>query len=243
MSSLTLIFIGLAAFIIWRLYSVLGTRTGNEQSHYEHLPDFHDRDENDDRKGKHHQNSNSSENNESEASNVFPLHPDLVDDEVRFPWHGYAEEGSELALKFDEIKEMDNQFHPRLFLEGAKMAYEMIVTAYADHDKKALKPLLSKKVYDGFVASIDAQKQDKQKTEMTFVGVQKAKITQATVERSDVTITVKFSSEIITTTYDEDDNLIDGDPNQVITIVDIWSFSRPVNAVDPNWYLVGTKSQ
>lgn len=234
----TIFFLIIAAVILWRLRSVLGTRTGHEptrEQQNQSRPDVK-------------QNDNVIQipkKREPEPENNYPDHPDLVDDEEAFKWAKFTEEGSALAKGFDAIHEKDGQFHPRDFLDGAKLAYEMIVLSFASGDRDTLKPLLAPVVYDGFSQAIETQKEEGRKTDMTFVGIQNARFVDAGLDSSgkNAEITLRFSSEIITATYDKDETLIDGDPNQVTIIVDIWTFARDLTKSDPNWMLIATKSE
>ncbi len=232
----TIFFLIVAAVIFWRLKSVLGTKTGHERPQNRHAPS----------EKVNNDNVVQLPNNKKEAtSEDYPQHPDLMDEEEKFKWTKFAEEGSDLAASFDAIYEKDNSFHPRDFLDGAKLAYEMIVLSFASGDKETLKPLLADVVFDGFEKAIDTQKEQGIKTEMTFVGIQNAKFLDVHMDadQKNTEITLRFSSEIITATYDKDENMLEGDPNQVSTIVDIWTFARDITKSDPNWFLVATKSE
>ena len=131
---------------------------------------------------------------------------------------------------------------PNAFLDGAKAAYEMIVTAFAEGDRKALKNLLSREVYDGFVSAI-AQREGRGETiEFRFVGIDKAEITDASLKNGTEQVTVKFHSKLISATHDKTGTVIDGDPVHVGDVTDIWTFARDVSSRDPNWKLVATES-
>ena len=242
----TLIFLAVAAVIFWRLRSVLGTRTGNERP--PHDP-FQTRTRGDsveagsDAKPADNVIRLPSKDPVANAQSSEETHPDLIDDEVKNPWAGYAEEGSEMAASFQALRDADGQFHPRDFLDGARLAYEMIVLSFASGDKETLKPLLDGKVYDSFSEVIDDRKSRGEKTEMTFIGVVSSKIKEAEIDDGDAHVTVRFVSELISVTYNDDHAVVDGDPNQVSEVTDIWTFTRSVSADDPNWVLTVTKSE
>ena len=137
----------------------------------------------------------------------------------------------------------DKTFDPETFIEGAKAAYEMIVTAFNDDNRKGLQNLLSREVYEGFVAVIAERESLKEKIEFTFIGIKSAKIVDANLEDSIASVTVRFFSQIISTTKDTEGNIVDGDPNLVKDVTDIWTFSRDITSSDPNWRLVATEAE
>ncbi|MCC2112580.1 MAG: Tim44 domain-containing protein, partial [Hyphomicrobiales bacterium] len=121
-------------------------------------------------------------------------------------------------------------------------AYEMIVTAFAEGDRKALKNLLAKEVYDGFVAAISDREARAETIESTFIGIDKSEIVEAEVKSGTAQITVRFLSQLISATRDKDGQLIDGDPNKITEVTDIWTFARDVNSRNPNWKLIATEA-
>jgi predicted lipid-binding transport protein (Tim44 family) len=123
------------------------------------------------------------------------------------------------------------------------MAYEMIVMAFADGDRKTLKNLLSPEVYDGFDAAIADREAKGEKVKSTFVGIDKAEITNAEVKGSEAQMTLRISSQLISATYDKDEKLIDGNAEDVAEVNDIWTFARDTRSRDPNWKLVATESE
>jgi predicted lipid-binding transport protein (Tim44 family) len=157
-------------------------------------------------------------------------------------WKGFAEDGSPLAAALDRMAENDPSFTPRSFVDGAKLAYEMIIEAFAKGDKPALKSLLSRDVFDGFASAIDSRLALGQRVESRFVGIDKAKIQQASLNGRKATITMEFVSELISATYDEAGEVIDGDPKEIRQVTDVWTFERDVGSRDPNWKLVATEA-
>ena len=123
------------------------------------------------------------------------------------------------------------------------MAYEMIVMAYADGDRKTLKNLLSKDVYDGFVAAISDRESRSEKIQSSFVGIDKADIVAAEMKGSEAHVTLRIVSELISATRDSAGQVIDGDPETVAEVKDVWTFARDTKARDPNWKLVQTQSE
>ena len=128
------------------------------------------------------------------------------------------------------------------FLNGAKAAYEMIVTSFAKGDKNVLKPLLNKEIYQNFSDEIDNRKKENIKSELTFVGIKSAKIKNFEKKDNIYTFTVDFVSEIITCKKDKNNKVIEGNPDIIKTVNDIWKFSKNMWSNNPNWYLVETQA-
>jgi predicted lipid-binding transport protein (Tim44 family) len=153
-----------------------------------------------------------------------------------------APAGSNLHDALKTVAATDRSFDPDGFLAGAKAAYEMVVTAFAEGDRKTLKQLLSRDVYDGFVSAISEREGRNQTIEFKFVGIDKAEITAAGVKGATVQVTVRFLSKLVSATRDKSGAVVDGDPAHVGDVTDIWTFEREANARDPNWKLVATES-
>jgi predicted lipid-binding transport protein (Tim44 family) len=140
------------------------------------------------------------------------------------------------------IHAADPEFDPRAFVEGARGAFEMIVTAFAQGDAAALRPLLSDEVFDNFKSAIDARKRAGQTLETTLVGINSIDIIEADLQGRLAIVTVKFVSEQVNVTRDGEGKAVEGDPALVTSVTDIWSFARNTRARDPNWTLVATRS-
>ena len=123
------------------------------------------------------------------------------------------------------------------------MAYEMIVMAYADGDRKALKNLLSREVYDGFVAAIADREARSEKIQSSFVGIDKIEIVVAEMKGSEAHITLRIVSELISATKNKAGEVIDGDLDTVAEVKDVWTFARDTRSKDPNWKLVATEEE
>jgi predicted lipid-binding transport protein (Tim44 family) len=227
----TIIFLALAVFIFLRLRSVLGQRTGRERPPYDPY-------------------SAREAARPSSNDNVVSLPPrqaeatpaPAAEAEPADRWKGIAEEGSPAALGLDAVVAQDPSFDPRHFLTGGRAAYEMIVTAYAQVDRRALKNLLSKEVYDGFEQAIKDRETRGEKAETRFVSIDKADITGADVKGSTAQVTVRFVSQLVSVTRDKDGNVIDGSPDKVTDVTDVWTFARDLSSRDPNWKLVATEA-
>ena len=228
----TIIFLALAVFVIWRLRSVLGQKTGHEQPPFD---PFARREPPVSRPGQPATN----------GDNVVRL-PGAPDRPAAAPspdrWKGVAESGSATARGFDEIAQIEPAFDARGFLDGAKMAYEMIVTAFAQGDRRALKTLLSRDVYDGFERAIAERERRGEKAETTFVSIDKTEVTGVEVRNRVAQVTVRFLSKLITATRDGQGRVVDGSPDTVVDVTDVWSFARTLGSRDPNWQLVATEA-
>jgi predicted lipid-binding transport protein (Tim44 family) len=154
-----------------------------------------------------------------------------------------AQPGTDLNRGMRAIKDADASFDPKTFVEGAKLAYEMIVMAYADGDRRTLKNLLSREVYEGFVAAIDERERRSEKIESSFVGIDKAAIVGAEMKGSEAHVTLRIVSELISATRDSAGSVIDGDPETVAEVKDVWTFARDTRSRDPNWKLVATEAE
>ena len=137
--------------------------------------------------------------------------------------------------KFDDVAKEQ-------FIKGAKEAYEMIITSFAKGDKKTLKPLLNKEIYKDFSDEIDHRKKENSKSELTFVGVKSAEIKNFEKKDNIYIFTVNFVSEIITCKKDKNNKIIEGNPDIIKTVNDVWKFSKNMWSNNPNWYLVETQS-
>jgi predicted lipid-binding transport protein (Tim44 family) len=125
---------------------------------------------------------------------------------------------------------------------GAKVAFEMILQSFAAGDTNALKPLLAPDVLQNFSTAVAARQRDKLTVKFTLVGIISLEILDAELKGPDARIKVRFNSEQVNVTQDSEGRIVEGHPNEVASIADIWTFSRPVTARDPNWVLIATES-
>ena len=130
------------------------------------------------------------------------------------------------------------EFTEETFLKGAQAAYEMIVNAFASADRKTLKDLTSSGDYKSFVSVLDERKNKKYVNQFTFIGIKKAKIENIDKKDSFYTVKIRFVSEIISCIKDANNKVIEGSPEEIQTVNDVWSFSRDLNSDDPTWYLI-----
>ncbi|HEY8193776.1 MAG TPA: Tim44/TimA family putative adaptor protein [Hyphomicrobium sp.] len=145
-----------------------------------------------------------------------------------------------------EIAKLDPTLDPEAFLTGAGRAYEMIVSAFAEGNRRALKDLLSKDVYDGFSAAIAERESREQTIDQQFVGIKKADLVEAELKSGVASLTVRFLSELISATRDKAGEVIAGDAQKIKDVTDIWTFSRDISTAkarsNPNWRLVATQA-
>ena len=129
------------------------------------------------------------------------------------------------------------------FLKGAEIAYEQIITSFANGDKKSLKPLLEKQMFARFSEVIDERKNKKLKYETTFIGLKSSKVLEFKKIENIYKVTVNFVSEIITCVKDSNNKVIEGNPDTIKTVHDVWKFSKNMWSQDPTWYLVETSNK
>lgn len=234
----TIIFLALAVFIFFRLRSVLGQRTGRERPPY----DPYSRDT-----ARPPQPSSDNvvplpERNTANPGMAQPAEPADEDEAPKYRWDGVAPEGSAQAAALDQIARIEPDFDAKHFLSGAKAAYEMIVTAFANGDRRALKDLLSKEVYDNFAGSISERESRGETMESRFVAISRADLEQAVVQGTTAQLTVRFVSQLISATRARDGSVVDGDPEAVADVTDVWTFARELGTRNPNWKLVATEA-
>ena len=140
------------------------------------------------------------------------------------------------------IKENFDDEAQKEFIKGAKIAYETIITDFSDNDNKliASKPLLSKKIYNQFEEALNERSKRGHFAEITFIGVNSAKIKEHKKIDKILNVTVDFVSEVITCIKDKDKKIISGSPEKIKKIYDTWVFSRDTRSKNPNWQLVDT---
>jgi len=228
----TIIFLALAVFIFLRLRSVLGQRTGRERPPYDPY--------------------SARDAVRTPASDKVVALPTRGGEPAPQPvepaepaadrWKGIADEGSAVATGLDAIVAEDKTFDAKHFLAGARQAYEMIVTAFAEGDRRSLKNLLSREVYDGFETAIREREGRGETTETRFVSIDKADITGAEVRGKSAQITVRFVSQLVSVTHDRTGAVIEGSPEKVTEVTDVWTFARDISSRDPNWKLVATEA-
>lgn len=227
----TILFIVAAAVIFYQLRSVLGRRTGKERPPFDPYTATRKRD------------ADPAQVSENVVSLPRKPKPAETAGESYAAIDALTKPGSEANVGLRAIRDADPAFDAKGFVDGAKMAYEMIVTAFADGDRKALKNLLSKDVYEGFVAAISEREKRNEKIQSSFVGINKADVVGAEVKGSEAHITMRIVSELISATRDAAGEVIEGNPETVAEVKDVWTFARDTRSRDPNWKLVATEAE
>lgn len=233
---LNLLILAIAIVIFWRLGSLLGRRTGNERPPFDPYSSR-------DALEKSAHNGKIAENPRSRQPDKAGVPPAKLPASESVPvWEGFATKNTALAKGLEKLAAADTEFEPRSFLEGAKAAYEIIITAFARGDKQALKPLLSTEVMDGFAQDIDRRSEAGEKLESSLVGIVKTAFVKADVVGKKAVVTLRFVSELISARRNKSGEVIDGDAKKIREITDVWTFERDVASSDPNWTLVATES-
>jgi predicted lipid-binding transport protein (Tim44 family) len=229
----TIIFVALAVFIFLRLRSVLGQRTGRERPPYDPY-------------------SRRDAVRSPATDKVVTLPPRPAEPTpVRSPevppvaadrWKGVAETGSSTATGLDAIVAAEPSFDVQHFISGARTAYEMVVTAFAEGDRRQLRSLLSREVFDGFDAAISERERRGETAETRFVSIDGANVTAAELRGRIAQVTMRFVSKLISATRDRSGAVIEGNAEKVTDVTDVWTFARDISSRDPNWKVVATEA-
>ena len=213
-----IIFAMLAGYLVFQLRRALGRRTGHEQDR---------------------------------RANPFKRQPDDAaenDNVVALPEHIDADSPIEETANFasqlsghTRLKTIDPSFDDREFLRGAKGAFEWIVAAFARGDRKELRNLLGASLLESFEAAIDQREQAGETLETTIASMNSATINDITFNGPVASIVVEFTTGQVKVARDAKGEVVEGDPDKIETLTDIWIFSRELGASDPNWQLVGTQ--
>ncbi|MAH84336.1 MAG: hypothetical protein CBB68_08405 [Rhodospirillaceae bacterium TMED8] len=233
-----ILFAMIAAFLIMRLRNVLGRRDGHEGNYRDSY------------------NGDASEQNDASTSdgnidtdidgndNLAQLTDHANDIEAASNSNRITEENDN-EPKVSGLIDLQNahpSFNLEEFLAGARVAFEMVLGAYATGDRKVLENLLSSEVFGNFVRAIDERENLGHTLEDTLVGISKSEILDANTDNGRVMVTVKFMSEQINVVRDAEGQIASGNPNEVVDAVDFWTFARDIQATNPNWTLVATRS-
>lgn len=213
-----LLFAMVAGFLVLRLRSVLGKRTGHQRPRPDPISQGRD-----------------------EPAGAEPARPAAAP--------GNGADAALLALDdpvaagVARIRAVDPSFDRDEFADGARAAFEMIVQAFADGDAETLGQLLSKEVLENFSDAIEQRAEAGRELETTIIGIKSVEIAAADMQESDAVVAVRFVSEQVNVTRDSEERVVEGDPNQIMEITDVWTFSRDARSRDPNWRLVETRSE
>jgi len=219
---LDIVLVVAAGIILFRLYTVLGRRTGHERPPQENNYRFQP-----------NPDAPQTTADDKIAALPQPKRAETIEGQPADP----------VARGVLDIKLADRSFETERFLSGARSAYELVVTAFAKGDRAALKPVLSNEVFTAFDSAIAAREQAKEKIAFTFVGFKDAKIVEAALKNRVAEVTVAFGAQFVSATSNEAGNLVEGDAKSVREVTDVWTFSRDTRAKGPNWSLVATSGE
>lgn len=217
----------IAGFLVYRLYSVLGRRSGYEQN----------------------EDELTGRRTPSERDNVVDL------SQARQP-EAEAEAGEtdappseplpasdrSLAAGLTQVQTADPSFDPESFLDGARKAFEMIVMAFAEGRLDSVRPFLGTEVYANFADAVKERERLGEKVETQLVSIKRATLQAAEMRGRDAVVSIEFVTEQVNVVRDANGAVVDGDPNAIVTLTDVWTFTRNVRSDDPNWKLVVTRS-
>ena len=218
-----ILFAMIAAFLILRLRSVLGRHRDSGRSDKPVELDSH---------------FSGTEHTGNVLTDPDPKPEANIDDKAKVD----PETESPLQSGFEEIKKLSPDFSKAEFLTGVRGAFEIVVQAFSEGDRKQLEALLSQEVFSNFAAAIASREKDEQILENTLIRIVDAVPIEAYMADTTSHVTVKIISEQIKVTRNRDGEVIDGSPDHVFEITDIWTFARDTNSQDPNWELVATRS-
>jgi len=210
-----LILFAIAAFVLYRLKSVIGTRTG-----YEAPPERYEQD--------------AEQEVEPRVERRPP--PSIEDISSR---HALSDDAREA---FTAMRRVEPDFDVEGFLQGARSAYEMILMAYEEGDRSTLRDLLAPDVFRAFESVIDERESQGLTVEARFIGVRDLRVESAAFdhETNEADVALRFVGELITAVRDTENRIVEGDPNEVRRQTDVWTFSRVMGAPNPNWLLTAT---
>ena len=206
----------IAVFIINRLRNVLGKKTGNESDIVEKFT------------------QRKSAFNESEPDSVSNQKVSKLNNHVKKNLHS----DKKINSVINDILKIDDQFEINSFCEGAKKAFEFILTEYSGNNLKALEKLVSKNIYKAFQDQINLRAKNKEELEITVISVKNPEIKSVNLEKKCIAyFKLLFNSEQVQITKNSNGEVIDGDNNQILQIKEIWTFSKNLKSKDPNWIL------
>jgi predicted lipid-binding transport protein (Tim44 family) len=215
-----IILAAIALFLLFRLRSVLGTKTGfEEQQHQRSAPA------------------------PQPAPHPAPMAEPVAEEGAIDADSAKAAEGDvRVAEALSAMRRAEPGFSPTEFMQGARGAFEMILMAFEQGDEDTLRRFLADDVYEGFAGVIEDRRAQNLTVDSRFIGVRDARITDAKFdpETGEAEIAVRFKGELITVVRDSENRVVEGDPNEIRRETDTWTFARRMGASDPNWLLVAT---
>ncbi len=231
----TIIFAIIAIFVVWKLYSVLGTRTGAEPPPFD--PNLH------------RDSAGAGPGAPRGPGQVIRLPGAAHDTPAALPpltdpqrWKDFVEPSAKAAHGLEAIAAADRNFDPAGFLAGAKLAYETIVVAFAKGDRNTRATLLAADVHDNFSRAISERLAKGETMETNIVSIDGVKIDDARVVGGAAQITVRFVAKLISYTNDKAGTVTEGSADKIADHLDLWTFAREISSRDPNWRLIATES-
>lgn len=209
-----ILFAILAGYLVFKLRNVLGKRTGHEERHSDPFAPAPEE--------------------KSETDNVIQL-PDRDPDS-----RGPEDESGDLS-DLMRLKMADSSFDEVEFLKGARTAFEWIVEAFAKGETESLQPLLSNDLFGAFASAVEAREAASETQETRIASFRSALINDVDLAGSVARVTVEFITDQVKTTFASDGSIVDGDPDKIETVTDLWTFERDISEGDPNWRLVATR--
>lgn len=225
-----IIFLALAIFVGWRLYSVLGIRHDRDPDSRPNPTRFAPRDVT--------PPPPPAPARDEQVIDVEPIEKAPPAER----WKGVAEPDTPLARSLDAVAGIESDFDVKFFLNGSKAAYEAIVMAFATGDRSTLKDLLSRDVFENFSYAIAEREKRGETVENTFVSLDKAILQDVQLKGRTAQMTVRFESQLITVTRDAQGKVVDGAADKVVTVNDVWTFARELGSRDPVWRLIATET-
>ncbi len=241
---ITIISLVVAVVVILKLRNVLGRRTGDEDSRIERARiERQQAAAGNDDKVVTLPRRDRDRNQAASTPPVAQVSEAAAEEKIRT----FAGADVVVAKTLIEILRLDNAFDPEQFVNGAKQAYEMIVSGFAEGNRNLLRDLLSREVFEGFDGAITDREQKGEQIDQSFVGILKSEVVEAEVKSGVAHVTVRFVSQLISATRDRGGVVIAGDPQKIREVTDVWTFIRDISSPralqNPNWKLVATQPE
>jgi predicted lipid-binding transport protein (Tim44 family) len=180
---------------------------------------------------------------EKPPTNEFTEEKELTSqNENIIPLDSKNQDRSVSASGITKLRRLDTSFNEKEFISGSKSAFSWIVSAFADGDAVKLESLLGPKLFKNFEQAIQERVAAGEKLETKIVSIKSVQIDQVSVEGNTATVTVEFISDQIKVVRDLEENIVDGDPDTIESLTDLWTFNRDVTSTNPNWILTRTET-
>jgi len=223
-----LIFAAIAAFLIYRLNGVLGTKNGNERQRPNPFTPA--------------EQQRKPAVEMPQVRTVPPPLPVMTPAALEAVVDAEANRDGRVEQGLQDIRSADPYFEINSFMQGARYAFELVVTAYARGDLAAIKPLVSPKLYNDFAAGVKAREAAGHTVDLTLHRVAQARVVEAHLGGAMAYVTVDFEVEESSVTRDRAGQIVEGNPDSLFTIRDVWTFTRDTRTTDPNWILIETRA-